>query len=355
MSSRDASRIFDVLLRIDAGEPVPRLAGTPGAFLRSYAAERDTVVRLALESGVNIRKDGKLSGASVGALTIGPVAPQLTHRTIRTHWGEVDRFLVLCPELLTIAALRVWLSAASGREAIRTLLTATDGETVRAAGDFRWSPPGAVTTGTADFDWAAGDVLAHWTTAPYIKATADDLLAPMHPLDLRDVYVAHRPLLAQFRCVLLRPLPGGGVLVVGGLRSQPLELHLARLAAREGADPDLMTDTGEALLALVCREAWSQEWKALLVARADPAQALGHILSWAQYMRMLDPGFGRGYELEAAGRQSLEEAGIRPPTGAIDAVHVSARDDVPLARLALALNRRVRVGGAVSRERLIQP
>jgi hypothetical protein len=354
MNSRDVGRVFDVLLRIDAGEPVPRLAGTPGAFFRRYAAERDAVVRLALKSGVLIRKDGKLSGASVGTLTIGPVAPELTHWASRTHWGEVDRFLVLCPELLTIAVLRIWLSAASGREAVRTLLTASDDDTVRAAGDFRWSPPGAVTTGTADFELGAGDVLAQWTTAPYIKATADDLLAPMHPLDLRDVYVAHRPLLAQFRCVLLRPLTGGRVLVVGGLRSQPLELQLAGLAGLSIADRNLMTDTRGPVLALVCREAWSQQWKALLVAPADSKQALRHILSWAEYMRALDPGFGRQHELEAAGRQSLGEAGIRPPTEGIDIVRVSSRQDVPLARLALELNRRIRVGGAVSREGFIQ-
>jgi hypothetical protein len=347
MTSRDVARIFDVLLRIDAGGQPPRLSGPPGAFFRRYAAERDTIVQLAFESGVHLRRDGKLSGASIGALTMGPVAPEVAHSTRRTHWGDVERFLVLCPELLSLTVLRVWMSAASGREALRTLLTAGEGDTVRAVGDFRWSPPGAVTSGAADSELGPPDPLAHWSTAPFIKATADDLLAPVHPLDVRDIYIFRRPQLAQFRCVLLGRLVGGRGLVVGGLHSRPLDLELpgvSGVSQREKPEPT------EPALALVFREAWSERWTVLLASPANPAQALGHIISWAEYMRALDPGFGRGEDIEAAARRSLEQVGIEPPGEATHVVRIPGLENGPLTRLAFAVNRRVRVGGAVSRE-----
>lgn len=219
VNSRDVARIFNILLRIDAGERVPRLEGPHGAFFRRYAAERETAVRLALDAGVSIRRDGKLSGAPIGELTISAACPQVEPTVSRTHWGEVERHLVLCPQILSIVVLRIWIASASGREAVRTLLTSEATDSVRATGNFRWSPPAAITTGRADFELAPANPLANWKTAPFIKATADDLMTPVHPLDLRDIYLEGRPRLAQFRCVLIRVLDPRRALVVGDRKS----------------------------------------------------------------------------------------------------------------------------------------
>lgn len=339
-------RIFDVLQKIDAGGRVPRLEGPQGAFFRRYAAERGTAVRLALEAGVDIRRDGKLSGAPIGAITIKRVSAAVGPSVSRTYWGEVERHLVLCPQLLTIVVLRIWMTSASGREAVRSLLTAEEGECVWGAGDFRWSPPGAITTGRADFKPAPGDPLADWTSAPYIKATADDLMVPAHPLDLRDVYLEGRPRLVQFRCVLLRPLGGDRALVVGGFRGRPVELRLE--SAREQAVAGDCEAQDHAALALLLRDAWSESWETLAIAPVDSKRALEHIVSWCTFMRLLDPGFGSGQDPEEAGRRALRAAGVPPPEEPPE-IPALCVPDIPIVRLALALNRRIRIRGALAR------
>ncbi len=348
MNTREFAQVARALERIDAGGGPPRLSGAPGAFFRRYAAERAAAARLAIESGVRIRRDGRLSGAALESVTLSPLQPTVTGSVTHTHWGEVGRFLALCPELRTVVLLRTWLSAASGRHGLRTLLALSEGQAAHVIGGFLWSPPGIITTGRADFEVASAGAGTQWSSVPWLKATADDLMASAHPLDFRDVLLAGRPMLIQLRTVLLRPLPEGRAMVPGGFRSRTLTMRLERSHAMPTLDRNRLERSAQPLLALLYRQPWEEDWTAWLAQPADPAAATEHLAAWGRYLRTLQPDWAPGVNLAEAVRRSLVAAGLEPVESAVPDTNIEAPPAAtPEARLAFALARAIRVGGSV--------
>lgn len=339
-----------VLEKIDAGSKPPRLAGAHGAFFRRYAAERATAVRLALQCAVHIRRDGKLSGASLGEVTICPLQPEQAGSIVATPWGKVGRYLGLCPELQTVVLLRVWLSASSGREGLRALLGTEAGKSVRLVGGFLWSPPGTITSGRADFEVDAAQTDALWQNGPFLKATGDDLLAPVHPLDVRDVYVRGRPLLAQFRCVLALPVGTHRLRVPRLLSGAPLEMDV-NISRADSSTLGFLHSGAAPILALVLREPWDEKWSVWAAEPVGPLPALEHLLSWSAHLQSLEPSFGGpDFDPVEAAVRELKALGLgAPDRPEAHAPHLRIPADTPEARLAMAVARAIRVGGAAAR------
>src|ERR1700694_3659682 len=213
---------------VDKGRPLPRLPGPYGTFLMRYSRERRDLVELALEHRLAIRHDGALSGKPLGSIILVPLAPPVAETLEETPWGRLGLCLALCPELLSAQSLRLWLSAASARDAFRRLVT-SNGGCLRIHGDFRWLPPGVITPGTAEFTVESVQSDHGWKRAPYLKTTADDIIDIPHALDYRYVSMGGYGLLANFRTFVSVRTNDGSLLVPGGIRPRAAKLDARNL------------------------------------------------------------------------------------------------------------------------------
>lgn len=323
--------------RIDRGEAVPRLPGPYGHFLRRYAHERNDVVTLALEHGIEIRRDGTISGRPFAKVSVSPLFPNESSQVADSHWGQVARYLVLCPELMTAVVLRVWLSGQSGRGAFRELENST-AATLSMYGDFRWLPPGFVTTGTADFE-TSGSSHERWEDAQYLKITADDLNDVPHALDHLDIYLSGRPVLAHIRTALIVRRPDGRLFVPGGLRRKELPLALANA---KRVDELMGRSHGELFLGLIYREPGEQSWHVWRVTPTDAKEGLRHNLHWIRFARFLC-GEGVAKDAQEAAIDALEHSGISVDRGDLPIVQSVPESDNLLANFARAVMREMRV------------
>lgn len=340
LNRRDLSRIMTVLERIDAGSSPPNLSGAHGAFFRRYAAQRNQAVDMALELGIRIRRDGKLGGAPLGSITISPIDPNETRSEVKTPWGDMEQVLVLCPELSAMVVFRTWMSSASGRDALRILRTLEDGEVMRVDGDFLWSPPGTITAGTADFDYKKNSDVS-WKTAPYIKATGDDLFSPAHTLELRRVDLAGRAVLAQFRCIVLISDESHQALAPCLLTGP----KLISISAPMAPGQSWMPSEGELAFALAFREPWDDTWRIWRYEPATPEQAELHLNDWLKFYRSLNQSFAAELDDSTqAVRHALQSVGIDAEPNLVEPHTQPQLPDSPEAALATDLCRLIRIG-----------
>ena len=341
LNRRDLSRIMTVLERIDAGSVPPNLSGAQGAFFRRYAAQRNQAVDMALKRGIRIRRDGKLGGASLGSITISPIDANETRSEVKTAWGDMEQVLVLCPELSAIVVFRTWMSSASGRDALRILRTLEDGEAMRVVGDFLWSPPGTITAGTADFDYKT-DSQVSWKTAPYIKATGDDLFSPAHTLELRRVDLGSRSVLAQFRCIVLMSTEGHRALLPS-LLTEPTEIRMSSPLAQ---GQSWVPSRGDLAFALAFREPWDDIWHIWRYEPATLEDTERHLQDWLTFHRSLNPSFAAEVvDINQAVAHALRCLGM-DATPHLSEPHVQHQlPDSPEATLATDLCRLIHIGG----------
>lgn len=305
MTPQQFMLLVRLMEEIDKGKEPPRLPGSYGHFLRQYAHERADIVQLAIREGIEIRRDGTISGRSFGRVSLVPLFPEDSSRISDSHWGQVGRYLALCPELLSPVVLRVWLSSQSGRDAFRELEAARG--ILHMYGDFRWLPPGVVTTGTADFEMCASGTESSWVDAPFLKVTGDDLTVVPHALDHLDVYLRGRPVLAHIRCALILRRDDGRAAVPGGLRPKLAPLQLA-----SQSDVEALSESGSNLvLGLIYREPGEASWHVWRVVTCDADGALAHNARWIRFQRRLCGEELEGRLLEGAAA-ALEYAGVRP-------------------------------------------
>ncbi len=335
MDSRQFKVLLELMDRIDRGEQPPSIPGPYGGFLRGYARERNDVVTLALERGIEIRRDGTISGRPFGRISVSPLFPSDSSQIADSHWGRVGRYLVLCPELMTAVVLRVWLSGQSGRDAFRELEGSS--AALLMYGDFRWLPPGFVTTGTADFEKSDASI-ERWEDAPYLKITGDDLSDIPHALDHLDVYLNGRSVLAHIRTALIVRRSDGRLFVPGALRriAPPLTVINPRKAE------ELMGSQGELFLGLIYREPGEQSWHVWRVTPVDAREGLRHNLEWVRFARFLC-GESVTHDVLDAAANGLEHAGVSVDRRDLPNVDPAREPESPLANFARAILREMRV------------
>lgn len=343
LNSRQLAQVTRILEGIDAGDPVPDISGPPGAFLRRYATQRNDALNLALDLGVDIRRDGKLDGASLGNITVVPLEPGHTRSEGKTVWGEMEQVAVICPELLTVVSFRTWMTSASGREAMRILRTLEPNEAMFITGNFLWSPPGMVVAGTADFDYTPSASLS-WETAPYLKATGDDLLTPPHTLDIRRINLA-RPMLAQVRCIVGVRTEGHS-LAVPSIMGAPLRMRLPPTTAPDQA---WIPKESDLLRALLFRWPWDSEWSVWRYQPCTPQDAWQQLVDWLSFMRWLRPSFAAELTDDLGAIEAgLARVGVQSSgSGSIPESNSPTTMEASETRLAKHLAETVRFGGRI--------
>jgi hypothetical protein len=264
---------------IDRGGKAPRLPGPYGLFLRGYERERGDLVSLAFEHDIALRMDGAISGNGVGDIHLIPIDPKEATGELKTSWGQVALCLALCPELMEVISLRLWLSSASGRDVYRNLLSNPD-SSLCLTGGFRWLPPGDVTPGTAEVEGA--QTSQGWQDAPYLKATADDLNDIPHTLDFRFAMLNGLGRLIHLRSfVVVREGSGSGFIVPGCLRSRPVQVEFVNPGVMQACRP------GIPAMVLAYLQPGEDIWTAWKVSETDAATALSHGIAWAAHRRSL--------------------------------------------------------------------
>ncbi|MGH8018174.1 MAG: hypothetical protein ACREIA_07760 [Opitutaceae bacterium] len=323
--------------KIDRGRLPPRLGGPYGSFLRHYARERNDVISLALRHKVAIRADGAISGRPLEEITLVPVDKDGNSTTSESPWGPVARYLALCPELLTLVVVRLWLSAASGREAYQALITAPQ-EALEVCGDFRWLPPGTLTAGRAKFDTRRAGSLECWQNAPFLKATADDLADIPHALDYRDVQLRGRFALAHFRTFVIVVDEDGSMTVPGGVRPKSVRVPLKD----DGPLAGMICKDRRLFICLCFREPGEDAWTVWLASHLESSGALIHNVRWARYVRYLhrqdvdDPGV-----IDAC-RQALAVSLVQAPEPMLDELENHEVVPEPIAQFVHAIAVRMR-------------
>jgi len=278
LTPRQLAALLKQMEEQDKGRAAPHLPGPYGTFLVRYGRERNDVVKLALTHRIAIRRDGAISGRDLQHITVIPLFPDEAAGEVETHWGRLAIFLALCPELMSLLSVRLWLESASARDAYRGLLAGYSSG-IRIHGDFRWLPPTAITAGTAEFETVTVPVGDSWTGAPYLKTTADDIFDIPHALDYSSIILGGRGLLAQFRSFIVRCSNMGRV-VPGGIRPKAVALRAKDL-------PNSGNASVATVLCLAYREPGESEWTIWKTVPVDPSLALEHNLRWVAYMRGL--------------------------------------------------------------------
>src|SRR5690348_14644698 len=104
--------VFMQLERLDEGRPIPRLSGPYGIFFHQYAEQRSGLVELAIAKGLaDVRRDGAISCAPIGSMSMVPMFPDDDSPPADTQFGKVVTRTYACPQLFTTLTLRLWLSA----------------------------------------------------------------------------------------------------------------------------------------------------------------------------------------------------------------------------------------------------
>ncbi len=315
LSGDELRALTRVLEGIDDGKAPPRVAGPVGLFFRQYARYRREVVHVLARAGIATSADGHVRGADLGPIEMTPLSS--TSIAIPNDlWGPVTHVPVLSEELAHVVDLTLWLSAGAGNEVDR-LLTVDRVPAVRLAGAYRWHAPHRVTPGEASPAPAETDV--RWQVARCLKATADDLASPPHPLEYTLDFRLGPPGLKAFRTFVGRyererveVLPGRGA------RTLSISLELPRESVQG-------LRRGGLVMVLGFREPWGGGWTAAAAEAVDETTALAHSFTWADFRLEVEgsPPLADGDTLELMA--ALRDAGITVP-----------RADAALERAALS-------------------
>jgi hypothetical protein len=303
LSADDLRALARVIERIDDGKAPPRVGGPVGLFFRQYARFRREVAHVLARAGVATAADGHIQGADLGSIEMTPLSSVYT-AIPNDLWGPVAHVPMVCEELVHVIDLTLWLNARAANEVDR-LLSVDQVGAVRLAGSYRWHAPHRVTPGEASPEPAQTEV--RWHDARCLKATADDLASPPHPLEYTIDFRLGPPGVKTFRSFVARYVPERtrvDVLPGRGARTLPIALELPRGSLRE-------LRGGGLVMVLGFREPWDGDWTVVAADAVDKTTALAHALTWADF------------RLEVEGSPPLADADTLELTAALRAAGVA--------------------------------
>jgi hypothetical protein len=273
VSADELRALTKVLEGIDGGKPAPRVPGPVGLFFRQYARYRGEVSHVLARAGLAGAADGHVRGAELGPIEMTPLASTVT-AIPNEVWGAVSHVPMICEELAHVVDLTLWLNAHGANEVDR-LLTVEQEPAVRLAGAYRWYPPHRVTPGEAWGVRASTD--RSWQLARCLKATADDLASPPHPLEYTLDFRLGPPGLKAFRTFIGR-YEGERLEVLPGREARTLSIAL-----EFSGESVLSFRRGELIMVLGFREPWNAIWTAAAATAVDETMALAHAITWADF------------------------------------------------------------------------
>jgi len=257
------------------GKAAPRVRGHVGQFLRGCESGRRDVQHVLAREGLAVRSQGWVPGEEIGAIDLGLL------RDLRTAapgpvglWGPVEHAPTASEQLGSVVDLTLWTSAQAANRAHVLLNHGAAG--VRLTGGYRWFAPARVTTGDAAVE--PMETSPRWREIRFMKAAAEDVGRPPHPLEYLIDYRLGRAGLKTFR-VLAGRLTRDGLRVLPAMQGG---FRVVKLSADEAPSYRALQSDSLALV-LAYREPWEDTWH---VVDAEPATAedcLAHLLGWADF------------------------------------------------------------------------
>lgn len=305
---KELAQLARIIDGVYEGKPPPRVGGRFGQYLRRCSQGRFEIQQLLAREGLATTARGWVSGAEVGPVELAPLAP-LKGAVPNDLWGPVEHLPALAESLGSVVDLTLWTSAASANRAHVALSSSLS--PIRVSGTYRWFAPSRLTTGDADIDTVDAD--RPWTSARFLKATADDVSRSPHALEYVLDYRLGEPGLKAFRAFVVRA-NAGGFSILSGIDASARDIALT---SRDGRLTHI--SEGETAIVFAYVEPWSRDWVAIDVKPIDAAGCLAHLTTWADFKAELDERSQLTTADLAALRSALLADGLQPPD-ALDVV-----------------------------------
>jgi hypothetical protein len=302
LDNKKLAQLVHIIDGVYEGKPPPRVGGRFGQYLRRCSQGRFEIQQLLAREGIATTARGWVSGAEVGPVAFAPLAP-LKGAVPHDLWGPVEHLPGLAEALGTVVDLTLWTSAASANRAHVALSSSLS--PIKLSGTYRWFAPSRLTTGEADVETV--EAACSWSSARFLKATADDISRAPHALEYILDYRLGEPGLKAFRAFVIRA-SAGGFSILSGLDASAREIALT---SRDGQ----LAHIGEGDTAIVFAyvEPWSRQWVAVDVSLIDDAGCFAHLATWADFKAELE----ERPQLTAADLNVLRRAvladGLQPP------------------------------------------
>lgn len=294
------AQLIRIIEGVYEGKPPPRVGGRLGQYLRRCSQGRFEVQQLLAREGLRTTARGWVDGTEVGPAALIPLAP-IRGSVPHELWGPVEHLPAFAEALGSVFDLTLWTTAASANRA--HVLLSSSLSAISLEGTYRWFAPSRLTPGESSVHAVETD--RTWSTARFLKATADDASRAPHALEYVLDYRLGGPGLKAFRTLAVQAR-AGRFFVLPGLDAPAREVALRGDALRAVRE-------GETAIVFAYLEPWSSEWVVIDVAPTDAAGCLTHLMAWADFKAELE---GRP-ALEAADlslmRGSLLAAGLEPP------------------------------------------
>jgi hypothetical protein len=187
----------------------------------------------------------------------------------------VESAPTLSEQIGSVAELTLWTTARAANN-VRVLFSHDCDATVRLSGRYRWFAPTRLTPGEASAEVVDGD--ADWKNARCLKAVAEDVGRPPHPLEYVLDYRLGRPGLKVFR-VLAGRKSDGAFEVLPASSQGPRRVQMSAQAS----DVNETLATGSLCLVFAFREPWDETWHAIGARQTSEQGCFDHVVTWADF------------------------------------------------------------------------
>jgi hypothetical protein len=301
LSSEELAQLVRIVNRIHEGKAAPRADGRVGQFLRGCEHGRLDVQHLLARHGISTRDDGWVPGDDIGPIELRILA-ELKTAVPSEAWGPVETAPVLSEQLGGVAELTLWTDARAANH-VRVLFARDNHATVRLAGRYRWFAPSRVTPGESSAEIVDGS--AEWDSARCLKAVAEDVGRPPHPLEYVLDYRLGNPGLKVFRAFVGRQTDGAFEVLPASSQGS----RRVRLAARTTEVEELLAD-GSPCLVFASREPWDETWQAIAARQTSNQGCFDHVVTWADFRAEVLGQPRLSYQDVEAIRAALTTAGM---------------------------------------------
>ena len=274
LAEDELAQLVRIVNRILDGADAPRARGPVGQFLRGCEHGRRDVQHLLARNGIRTREGGWVPGDEIGSIEVRLLG-DLESAVPFELYGPVETAPTLCEQLGAVTELTLWTSARAANR-VRVLLARNDRATVRLEGRYRWFAPSRVTPGESSAETVDGS--PSWENARCLKAVAEDVGRPPHPLEYVLDYRLGKPGFKVFRVFAGRRddsrfevLPATSQ----GSRRVEVTTHTREIEATLA--------TGSPCLVLASREPWDETWHVIAAEPITEEGCFAHIVAWSDF------------------------------------------------------------------------
>lgn len=301
LTGEELAQLVRIVDRIYEGKAAPRAHGRIGQFLRGCEHGRHDVQHLLARHGMRTRDGGWVPGDEIGPVEICLLG-ELKSAVPSEVWGPVETAPTLCEQLGLVTELTLWTDARAANH-VRVLFARDNKATVRLTGRYRWFAPSRVTPGEASAEVVDGST--DWESARCLKAVAEDVGRPPHPLEYVLDFRLGRPGLKVFRVLAGRKTDSAFEVL-------PASSQAPRRIQMTAHSPELEETlaTGSLCLVLASREPWDETWHAVTAKQTSEQGCFEHVISWADFRAEVLGQPRLSYQDHGAIRAALAAVGV---------------------------------------------